>query len=63
MRVMSFNELCGGKGNKDWPHRSPLVVRAIYNTDPDVLGVQEAHIGWMHVLTACSGESSEVSSR
>ena len=53
MRIMSFNVLCGGKGNKDWPHRSPLVVRAIYKAAPDVLGVQEAHIGWMHVLTAC----------
>ena len=53
MRIMSFNVLCGGKGNRDWPGRSPLVIRTIYNYDPDTFGVQEAHIGWMNALKAC----------
>ena len=53
MRIMSFNVLCGGAGVRDWPARSPLVVRAIYKADPDTFGVQEAHLGWMNVLRAC----------
>ena len=53
MRIMSFNVLCGGAGIKDWPARTPLVVRTIYNADPDTFGVQEAHIDWMRALCAC----------
>ena len=53
MKIMSFNVLCGGQGQKDWPARTPLVVRTIYKQDPDTFGVQEAHIGWMRVLKAC----------
>ena len=53
MRIMSFNLLCGGAGIKSWPSRTPLVIRTIYNADPDTLGVQEAHIGWMNALKAC----------
>ena len=53
MRIMSFNLLCGGPGRKTWPRRTPLAVRSIYRVDPDLLGVQEAHIGWMRALRAC----------
>ncbi len=53
MRIMSFNLLCAGKGNRNWPNRSPLAIRIIYKYDPDTFGVQEAHIGWMNVLKAC----------
>ena len=53
MKIMSFNVLCGGQGQKEWPMRTPLVVRTIYKQDPDTFGVQEAHIGWMRVLTSC----------
>ena len=53
MKIMSFNLLCGGPGHRNWPARTPLVVRTIYNADPDLLGVQEAHIGWMNALRAC----------
>ncbi len=53
MRIMSFNLLCAGRGRRDWPFRSPLAVRTIYNYDPDVFGVQEAHIGWMKALRSC----------
>ena len=48
MKIMSFNLLCA-----NWAVRTPLVIRTIYNADPDVLGVQEAHIGWMNALRAC----------
>ena len=60
MKIMSFNLLCGGPGHRDWPARTPLVVRTIYNADPDVLGVQEAHIGWMHALRACLPDYASV---
>ncbi len=53
MRIMSFNLLCGGADKRDWPYRTPLAVRTIYNADPDTFGVQEAHINWMRALTAC----------
>ena len=47
---MSFNVLCGGKGELDWDKRIPLVVRAIRKENPDTFGVQEAHAGWMRAL-------------
>ena len=51
MKIMSFNVLCGGP--QGWPCRSPLVIRTIYREDPDLLGVQEAHHGWMMALSSC----------
>ena len=51
MKVMSFNILCAGSGEKEWKKRIPLVVRAIRNTEPDLFGVQEAHFHWMKALT------------
>lgn len=56
MRIMSFNVLCGGPDGREWPGRTPLVTRAIRKYDPDTLGVQEAHIGWMHALCGCLPE-------
>ena len=56
MRIMSFNLLCGGPGIKEWYPRSPLVIRTIYKADPDTLGVQEAHIGWIKALRSCLPE-------
>lgn len=53
MRIMSFNILCGGRDEKEWENRIPLVVRTINNYAPDTFGVQEAHKGWMKALTAC----------
>ncbi len=53
MKIMSFNVLCGGQGIKSWPYRTPLVIRTIYREDPDTLGVQEAHHGWMMALSSC----------
>ena len=55
MKIMSFNLLCA-----NWPARTPLVVRTIYNADPDLLGVQEAHIGWMNALRACLPDYASV---
>ncbi|NLO46045.1 MAG: endonuclease/exonuclease/phosphatase family protein [Clostridiales bacterium] len=51
MRVMSFNVLCGGSGIKNYRKRRALVVERIKEINPDVLGVQEAHIQWMKTLT------------
>lgn len=51
MRIMSFNVLCAGKGERVWYKRIPLVVRTIRNCDPDCFGVQEAHKEWMNALT------------
>lgn len=51
MRIMSFNVLCYGSGRHEWTKRIPLVVRTIRNCDPDTFGVQEAHFGWIKVLT------------
>ena len=50
MKVMSYNLLCGGHGEKDWPVRAGIVIRAIRNEEPDAFGVQEAHIGWIKAL-------------
>lgn len=52
MRIMSFNVLCGGRGEQEWEKRIPLVVRTIRNCDPDTFGVQEATPGWMKALRA-----------
>lgn len=52
MRVMSFNVLCSGRGERQWFMRIPLVVRAIRKYAPDSFGVQEAHWGWMRALAA-----------
>lgn len=56
MRIMSFNVLCGGQDERDWPNRTPLVIRTIRKNNPDTFGVQEAHIGWMRALCACLPE-------
>ena len=56
MKVMSFNLLCGGKGERDWPCRVPPVVETIRREAPDTLGVQEAHSGWMDALCAALPE-------
>jgi len=51
MRIMSFNVLCGGPEPLNWENRTSYVVETIRLADPDSFGVQEAHIGWMKVLT------------
>jgi endonuclease/exonuclease/phosphatase family metal-dependent hydrolase len=53
MKIMSFNLLCGGKGPRDWPGRREMVLDTIRRADPDTLGVQEAHYGWIEAL--CEG--------
>ncbi len=50
MKIMSFNVLCAGHDGREWENRIPRVVAAIKANDPDSLGVQEAHIGWMNAL-------------
>ena len=50
MKIMSFNLLCGGTGQRDWPCRKEMVVDTIRKEMPDSIGVQEAHINWMNVL-------------
>ena len=50
MKIMSFNVLCAGHDGREWENRIPRVVAAIKEADPDSLGVQEAHIGWMNAL-------------
>ncbi len=52
MKVMSFNVLCGGQGERAWDKRVSLVVRAIRSAEPELFGVQEAHHDWMKALTA-----------
>ena len=52
MKIMSFNLLCGGKGGRDWPGRVNMVLDTIRSADPDTLGVQEAHYGWINALCA-----------
>ena len=52
MKIMSFNLLCGGKGSRDWPGRTQMVLNTIRTADPDTLGVQEAHHGWIEALCA-----------
>lgn len=52
MKIMSFNLLCGGEGGRDWPCRAEMVLDLIRRTDPDTLGVQEAHHGWIETLCA-----------
>ena len=43
MRVMSFNVLCGGQGERGYIARSGLVTKRIKEINPDTFGVQEAH--------------------
>lgn len=50
MKIMSFNVLCAGHFGRRWQRRVPRVIAAIKENDPDSLGVQEAHIGWMNAL-------------
>ncbi len=50
MKVMSFNLLCGGSGERDWKERAGLVTRTIRNEMPDIFGAQEAHYDWIKVL-------------
>lgn len=52
MKIMSFNLLCGGDGKRDWPDRAEMVLDTIRRADPDTLGVQEAHHGWIETLCA-----------
>lgn len=52
MKIMSFNLLCGGKGQRDWPNRKGMVLETIRCADPDTLGVQEAHYDWIRTLCA-----------
>ena len=51
MKIMSFNLLCAGNNEHWWPNRIDLVTNTIKEVAPDLLGVQEAHQGWMDVLT------------
>ena len=51
MKVMSFNLLCGGAGERDWKERAGLAIRAIRSEAPDLFGVQEAHWDWMKALS------------
>ncbi|MCR4616511.1 MAG: endonuclease/exonuclease/phosphatase family protein [Clostridiales bacterium] len=53
MKIMSFNLLCGGKDQRDWQARRGMVLDTIRKADPDTLGVQEAHYGWIQTL--CEG--------
>lgn len=50
MKVMSFNILCGGGGERDWTCRKQLVIETIRREAPDTFGVQEAHSDWMETL-------------
>ena len=50
-RVLTFNLLCAGKGERAWEKRVPKVVKIIREADPDSFGVQEAHWEWMQALT------------
>lgn len=52
MKIMSFNLLCGGEGQRDWPNRAEMVLETIRRADPDTLGVQEAHYDWIRTLCA-----------
>lgn len=52
MRVMSFNVLCGGAGQKFWTKRKTLVRDVIRKYSPDTFGLQEAHYRWMNYLCA-----------
>ncbi len=50
MRVMSFNVLCGGQGERGYIARSGLVTKRIKEINPDTFGVQEAYKNWMNIL-------------
>ena len=50
MKVMSFNILCGGKGENWWTKRKTLVRDTIKKYNPDTLGLQEATYRWMLYL-------------
>lgn len=50
MKIMSFNILCGGAGERDWKPRREYVTETIKKYAPDSFGVQEAHYDWMKVL-------------
>ena len=52
MKIMSFNLLCGGQGQRDWPCRAKMAIDTIRKEMPDTLGVQEAHYGWIQTLCA-----------
>lgn len=49
-RVLTFNLLCAGKGERKWQNRVPKVVKIIKEANPDSFGVQEAHWEWMQAL-------------
>lgn len=49
-RVLTFNLLCAGKGERKWENRVPKVVKIIKEANPDSFGVQEAHWEWMQAL-------------
>ena len=46
-RIMSFNVLTGGEGEKESTHRVNRVANTIQMVNPDSFGVQEAHFIWM----------------
>lgn len=50
MKVMSFNVLCGGRGQNWWTKRKSFVRDVIRKYDPDTFGLQEAHYRWMNYL-------------
>ncbi len=63
IKVMSFNLLCGGlhiSPVHDWPDRAPRVIETIKKYSPDILGVQEAHIGWMRTLREALGDWADI---
>lgn len=46
-RIMSFNVLTGGDGEKENTHRVQRVANTIEMVKPDSFGVQEAHLVWI----------------
>ncbi len=50
MKTMSFNVLTGRNDENDWPYRKTFVSDIIKKYEPDTIGLQEAHIGWMKYL-------------
>lgn len=49
-RVMSFNLLYGGEGERDMFTRVDRVVNTVLSVMPDSFGVQEAHYAWIRKL-------------
>lgn len=50
MKVLSFNVLCGGRKGHFWTDRSESVIATVRKFMPDIFGIQEAHIDWMHTF-------------